>query len=93
MSDDFLLACCPVNSVDDGLVIHHPVGSYSTSPTHLQQPENKSRMASPEATLLGLSRLFTRLEHNLLSPSADLDTLRKDEFQRMRVGAVRFSPT
>lgn len=50
-------------------------------------------MASPEATLLGLSRLFTRLEHNLLSPSADLDTLRKDEFQRMRVGAVRFSPT
>lgn len=43
---------------------------------------------SPDLTLLNVSRLFTRLEHNLLSPDAELRTLRKSEFQRMRVTKV-----
>lgn len=44
---------------------------------------------SPDLTLLNVSHLFTRLEHNLLSPDADLRTLRRSEFQRMRVTKVR----
>ncbi|BCS18546.1 uncharacterized protein APUU_11374A [Aspergillus puulaauensis] len=36
---------------------------------------------------LSLSRLVTRLEHNLLSPNADLKSLRRSEYQRMRVSA------
>ncbi|PWY77498.1 hypothetical protein BO70DRAFT_339332 [Aspergillus heteromorphus CBS 117.55] len=36
---------------------------------------------------LNLSRLFARLEHNLLSSAADLKPLRHSEHQRMRVGA------
>lgn len=44
---------------------------------------------SPDLTLLNVSRLFTRLEHNLLSPGADVRALRKSEFQRMRVAKVR----
>ncbi|KKK20728.1 hypothetical protein ARAM_002726 [Aspergillus rambellii] len=36
---------------------------------------------------LNLSRLLTRLEHNLLSPNADLQPLQRSEYQRMRVGA------
>lgn len=43
---------------------------------------------SPVLTLLNVSRLFTRLEHNLLSPGSELRTLRKSEFQRMRVTKV-----
>lgn len=43
---------------------------------------------SPNLTLLNVSRLFTRLEHNLLSPGSELRTLRKSEFQRMRVAKV-----
>ncbi|KAL4900933.1 hypothetical protein BDW74DRAFT_182262 [Aspergillus multicolor] len=35
---------------------------------------------------LNLSRLIDRLEHNLLSPNADLKSLRRSEYQRMRVG-------
>ncbi|RMJ26389.1 hypothetical protein PHISP_02769, partial [Aspergillus sp. HF37] len=44
---------------------------------------------TPESTLLDATRLFARLEHNLLAPSASatLAALRKDEFQRMRVAA------
>ncbi|OJJ49926.1 hypothetical protein ASPZODRAFT_13035 [Penicilliopsis zonata CBS 506.65] len=42
---------------------------------------------SPDLALLNLSALFTRLEHNLLSPGADLSPLRRSEYQRMRVGA------
>jgi hypothetical protein len=49
----------------------------STSPT------------SPDLKILNLSRLLTRLEHNLLSPSADLKSLRRNEYQRMRIAAVR----
>ncbi|KAE8147721.1 hypothetical protein BDV25DRAFT_142488 [Aspergillus avenaceus] len=41
----------------------------------------------PTLTNLSLSRLLARLEHNLLSPSADLKPLRRSEYQRMRVGA------
>ncbi|KAJ6109317.1 hypothetical protein N7486_001551 [Penicillium sp. IBT 16267x] len=40
---------------------------------------------SPDLTLLNAARLFTRLEHNLLSPGSELRTLRGSEFQRMRV--------
>ncbi|RDW89853.1 uncharacterized protein DSM5745_01628 [Aspergillus mulundensis] len=35
---------------------------------------------------LNLSRLVDRLEHNLLSPNADLKSLRRSEYQRIRVG-------
>ncbi|KAJ5676958.1 uncharacterized protein N7477_002591 [Penicillium maclennaniae] len=40
---------------------------------------------SPDMMLLNVARLFTRLEHNLLSPGSELRTLRGSEFQRMRV--------
>ncbi|KAJ5633942.1 hypothetical protein N7528_001784 [Penicillium herquei] len=40
---------------------------------------------SPDLTLLNTARLFTRLEHNLLSPGSELRTLRGSEFQRMRI--------
>lgn len=43
---------------------------------------------SPDLTLLNVARLFTRLEHNLLSPGTELRTLRKSELQRMRVAKV-----
>lgn len=46
--------------------------------------------SSPELTILNVSRLFARLEHNLLSPTADLKPLHRSEYQRMRVGAVSF---
>lgn len=41
-----------------------------------------------DLAVLNLSRLLARLEHNLLSPSADLKPLRQSEFHRARVGAV-----
>lgn len=44
---------------------------------------------SPDLKILNLSRLLTRLEHNLLSPSANLKALRRNEYQRMRIAAVR----
>ncbi|OQE23623.1 hypothetical protein PENSTE_c008G07972 [Penicillium steckii] len=40
---------------------------------------------TPDLTLLNVARLFTRLEYNLLSPGAELRTLRNSELQRMRV--------
>ncbi|KAJ5717256.1 hypothetical protein N7488_002902 [Penicillium malachiteum] len=40
---------------------------------------------SPDLTLLNTARLFTRLEHNLLSPGSELRTLRGSEFQRIRI--------
>ncbi|KAJ5901952.1 hypothetical protein N7495_002480 [Penicillium taxi] len=43
---------------------------------------------SPEITLLNVSRLFTRLEHNLLSPASELHNLRRSELQRMRVAKL-----
>jgi hypothetical protein len=43
---------------------------------------------SPDLTLLNVARLFTRLEHNLLSPGSELRTLRKSELQRLRVAKV-----
>lgn len=46
---------------------------------------------SPDLTLLNVSRLLARLEHNLLSPGADLKPLRRSEYQRMRVNAVRLA--
>ncbi|KAJ5161619.1 hypothetical protein N7492_007011 [Penicillium capsulatum] len=39
----------------------------------------------PDLTLLNVARLFTRLEHNLLSPGSERRTLRRSEFQRLRV--------
>lgn len=42
--------------------------------------------------ILNVSRLLSRLEQNLLSPVADLKSLRRSEYQRMRVGGVRSSP-
>ncbi|KAJ5618901.1 hypothetical protein N7510_002885 [Penicillium lagena] len=38
-----------------------------------------------QLSLLNVSRLFTRLEHNLLSPATDLHSLRRSEYQRARV--------
>lgn len=43
---------------------------------------------TPDLTLLNVARLFTRLEYNLLSPGAELRTLRNSELQRMRVTKV-----
>ena len=43
---------------------------------------------TPDRTLLNVARLFTRLEYNLLSPGAELRTLRNSELQRMRVTKV-----
>lgn len=43
---------------------------------------------TPDLAILNVSRLFARLEHNLLAPTADLKPLRRSEYQRMRVGAV-----
>lgn len=40
---------------------------------------------SPDLTLLNVARLFTRLEYNLLSPGAELRTIRNSELQRIRV--------
>ncbi|KAL5364055.1 hypothetical protein BJX96DRAFT_128519 [Aspergillus floccosus] len=42
---------------------------------------------STDLAVLSLTRLFARLEHNLLSPAAELKPLRQSELQRMRVGA------
>lgn len=43
---------------------------------------------SPDLKILNLSRLLTRLEYNLLSQSADLKSLRRNEYQRMRIAAL-----
>ena len=43
---------------------------------------------SPDLALLNVARLFTRLEHNLLSPGTDRRTLQQSEYQRMRVNKV-----
>jgi len=45
--------------------------------------------ASPDLALLNVARLFTRLEHNLLSPVTDRRSLQQSEYQRMRVNKVR----
>lgn len=44
---------------------------------------------SPDLALLNVARLFTRLEHNLLSPGSDRRSLQQSEYQRMRVNKVR----
>lgn len=41
-----------------------------------------------DLAVLNLTRLLARLEHNLLSPSADLKPLRQSEYHRARVAAV-----
>ena len=43
---------------------------------------------SPELALLHVARLFTRLEHNLLSPGTDRRAFQQSEYQRMRVNKV-----
>jgi hypothetical protein len=43
---------------------------------------------SSDLAALNISRLLARLEQNLLSPNADLKTLRRSEYQQMRVSAV-----
>jgi hypothetical protein len=53
-------------------------------------PISSTAPTSPDLKILNLSRLLTRLEHNLLSPSADFKSLRRNEYQRMRIAAVRF---
>ncbi|OQD82126.1 hypothetical protein PENANT_c023G06811 [Penicillium antarcticum] len=40
---------------------------------------------SPDLALLNVARLFTRLEHNLLSPGTDRRSLQQSEYQRMRI--------
>ncbi|KAJ5135481.1 uncharacterized protein N7515_004759 [Penicillium bovifimosum] len=41
--------------------------------------------STTDLTLLNVARLFTRLEHNLLSPGPDRRALQQSEYQRMRV--------
>jgi hypothetical protein len=48
-----------------------------------------SSEGSPDLALLNVARLFTRLEHNLLSPGSDRRSLQQSEYQRMRVNKVR----
>ncbi|KAJ5382425.1 hypothetical protein N7517_000336 [Penicillium concentricum] len=40
---------------------------------------------SPDLALLNVARLFTRLEHNFLSPGTDRRSFQQSEYQRMRV--------
>ncbi|OQE00365.1 hypothetical protein PENVUL_c053G08361 [Penicillium vulpinum] len=40
---------------------------------------------SPDLALLNVARMFTRLEHNLLSPGTDRRSIQQSEYQRMRV--------
>ncbi|KAL3479739.1 hypothetical protein BJX99DRAFT_221689 [Aspergillus californicus] len=42
---------------------------------------------SSDLPALNLTRLLSRLEHNLLSPNADLTSLQRSEYQRMRVSS------
>ncbi|KAA8651803.1 hypothetical protein EYZ11_006699 [Aspergillus tanneri] len=46
-----------------------------------------SPSSDSDLAVLSLSRLFARLEHNLISSAADLSSLRQSEYQRLRVGA------
>jgi hypothetical protein len=46
---------------------------------------------SPDLALLNVARLFTRLEHNLLSPGTDRRSFQQSEYQRMRVNKVSIS--
>ncbi|KAK1146479.1 hypothetical protein N8T08_002908 [Aspergillus melleus] len=50
-------------------------------------PASAPSTNNADLAILSVSRLLIRLEHNLLSPGADLIGLRTSEFQRMRVGA------
>ncbi|KAJ5158231.1 uncharacterized protein N7500_007882 [Penicillium coprophilum] len=40
---------------------------------------------SPDLALLNVARLFTRLEHNILSPGTDRRLIQQSEYQRIRV--------
>ncbi|CAG8908117.1 unnamed protein product [Penicillium egyptiacum] len=44
-----------------------------------------SSEGSPDLALLNVARLFTRLEHNILSPGTDRRSFQQSEYQRMRV--------
>lgn len=48
---------------------------------------------SPDLALLNVARLFTRLEHNLLSPGPDRRSFQQSEYQRMRVNKVSIYST
>jgi hypothetical protein len=48
---------------------------------------------SRDLALLNVARLFTRLEHNLLSPGTDRRALQQSEYQRMRVNKVNHTTT
>ena len=48
---------------------------------------------SPDLALLNVARLFTRLEHNLLSPGSDRRSIQQSEYQRMRVNKVSIYST
>lgn len=48
---------------------------------------------SPDLALLNVARLFTRLEHNLLSPGTDRRSFQQSEYQRMRVNKVSIYST
>lgn len=49
--------------------------------------------SSPDLALLNVARLFTRLEHNLLSPGTDRRSFQQSEYQRMRVNKVSIYST
>lgn len=89
-------------------MLSHPQSwrARSTSMPHLQSapfliPLEVAAMAitafpsegSPDLALLNVARLFTRLEHNLLSPGPDRRSFQQSEYQRMRVNKVNISPT
>jgi hypothetical protein len=71
----------------------------SCEATHFLIPLEVAAMAvttfpsegSPDLALLNVARLFTRLEHNLLSPGTDRRSFQQSEYQRMRVNKVSIS--
>ncbi|KAL4743333.1 hypothetical protein BDV11DRAFT_202050 [Aspergillus similis] len=77
-----------------------PRGKSQTTSLRTLRPSPSSPKTSSEMTLttypattdpsdlaaLNLSRLVDRLEYNILSPNADLKSLRRSEYQRIRVG-------
>lgn len=49
----------------------------------------REEVADSDIAAINLNRLLARLKLNILSPSADLTLLRRSQYHRVRVGAVR----
>lgn len=61
-----------------------------STPTPFTKSPISPASTDADLTLLTITRLFARLEYNLLSSTADLRPLVRDELQRIRVHAVWF---